>query len=747
MGWIWSALGVALTATAAWLAAGRRFGQVAPWPRRLGSFVLAWAWVTLGSEGLGSFGLLRAESLVGWSAFGLLLALVGGRAGRGRGVVPAPEGRGEPFGLASTLALGLVFWADWRWGLLAGLDPVKVVSDGPIYHLYFAARWWKAGRVFAVASPFGEVGATYFWANGELWYAWLMTLWGGDRLAKLGQVPFLLVAAATTYATSLRLGAGRPAALLASCWFASIMPLLLFAFEPNVDVLFTSAYLLACYFFLRHAMGDDEGPALALGALAAGLGLGTKPTGVVFFPPLLALVASQVASRSISVRRKAGHLLLLVLAPALMAGYWPIRNAWLTGNPLYPLQVEAFGRVWLRGWFGPGAMASSPYYLPATDWRALVDTLMAVIDPRLVPAWVAAILGGWAIGRRRSPDARWAWPFAALALLNVALYWLVIPYRTQQRFMLHALGLATVPLALLFDRGAWIRGAAAGLLALHLLTPVAWPVAVREAEIPWDLSRDVPNAVPAAINPPFDTATIQALASRWEFRSPLWVNLVLGVGSMAMAWAWLNSGRERSPVRWPGALAGTLVVGVLGAWAMGGGSRLPVPAFPDFVAGWMQLESRSGPAGVRVAYAGTNIPYYLMGGMLRNDVRYVNVDAHRDWLMHDYHRASADLGLPSTWPSPFPGWDRARPDYPGWLGNLRDGRIDVLVVTRVNPAEGAHNVADRDLFPIEKVWAEAHPEAFAPLYGVAEGNPKIRLYRLLPGKSPGGSTDRPARPH
>ena len=39
---------------------------------------------------------------------------------------------------------------------------VKVVSDGPIYHLYFAARWWKAGRLILVAAPFGENAATYF---------------------------------------------------------------------------------------------------------------------------------------------------------------------------------------------------------------------------------------------------------------------------------------------------------------------------------------------------------------------------------------------------------------------------------------------------------------------------------------------------------------------------------------------------------------------------------------------------------
>ena len=44
---------------------------------------------------------------------------------------------------------------------------VKVVSDGPIYHLYFAARWWKGAALILVAAPFGENAATYFPANGD----------------------------------------------------------------------------------------------------------------------------------------------------------------------------------------------------------------------------------------------------------------------------------------------------------------------------------------------------------------------------------------------------------------------------------------------------------------------------------------------------------------------------------------------------------------------------------------------------
>ena len=110
-------------------------------------------------------------------------------------------------------------------------------------------------------------------------------------------------------------------------------------------------------------------------------------------------------------------------------------------------------------------------------------------------------------------------------------------------------------------------------------------------------------------------------------------------------------------------------------------------------------------------------------------MRYVNVDGHRDWLMHDYHRDAMARGEP-TWPNSRPGWDRAQPDFQAWLANLQAEGIQLLVVTRVNPAEGPHNVADADRFPIERGWAESHPEFFEPLYGVNERDPFFRLYRL-----------------
>src|SRR5262249_23716954 len=96
-----------------------------------------------------------------------------------------------------------------------------------------------------------------------------------------------------------------------------------------------------------------------------------------------------------------------------------------------------------------------------------------------------------------------------------------------------------------------------------------------------------------------------------------------------------------------------------------------------------------------------------------------------------------------------------QPDFEAWIDNLEAEGIQLLVVTRLDPAEGLHNIADSEGFPIERRWADSHPERFEPLYGVAEHDSWFRLYRFdrRSGQSkssrswPNRRTDLPARSH
>ena len=371
-----------------------------------------------------------------------------------------------------------------------------------------------------------------------------------------------------------------------------------------------------------------------------------------------------------------------------------------------------------------------------------MDVLVAILDPRLVPLWLAAIAGAWAPWNSRTRPVRaWITLFAIMAVLNVALFWVVIPYRTQQRFMLQALGLAVVPLAALLDRSRWLRVAATVLLALHIFTPQNWPFASRESEIPWDLTRVVPNAIssPVILVPKMQPHYDPTSSSDPTFRPPLIVTGIL----LVWAWrrvrdSWANvDSRSRT---WP-ALASLLTLAFLWLGYRSVDHRYFDPTvrfyapFREYYSGWWNFDHYCRSRGVRVAYAGNNLPYYLLGPGLRNEVRYVNIDRHRDWLLHDYHREAMARGE-GLWPDSRPGWDRIHPDEQAWLDNLDAEGIQLLVVTRANPADGRQNVADTEGFPIERRWAETHPERFVLLYGQQERDPFFRLYRVIrPRKS------------
>ncbi len=500
---------------AGYWAARHALRMTAGLPRSLAAFALAWAWATVGMEALGSIGFLTYGALLAWTAAGLVVAAVFRQRDRGAAAtteVPRqPEGRAWEW--EAVVALGLVVWTTTIHGLGTLLGPVKVVSDGPIYHLYFAARWWQAGRIFVVAAPFGESVVSYFPAVGDLWFTWLLAGWGGDRLAKIGQLPFLLAAALAAFGCARRLGAGRSAAVIATTWFVAIFPFLLFTLVANVDTIFVASYLVGAFFFLRYALGDGRTPELSLGALAAGGVLGTKPTGIVFGGLLLGAAALAVWLRRSSLRQALGHLVLLGLLPLVMAGFWYGQNVWLTGNPMYPLHLNVLGRVWLAGWYGSDAMRLSPFYIAPDDWRALADILLAVFDPRMVPLWAAALCGAWRLGRRQPLLDPLVWAFSGLAVANLAAYWILVPYRTQQRFMLQAAGLMAIPLAQLFDRARWLRVLATGLLAIHLITAQSWPFAASDHDPPWDLTTFIPNVVPPSWSFPISPSCAR------EFRS------------------------------------------------------------------------------------------------------------------------------------------------------------------------------------------------------------------------------------
>ncbi|MFW6124949.1 MAG: hypothetical protein ACOC46_02270, partial [Pirellulales bacterium] len=359
------------------------------------------------------------------------------------------------------------------------------------------------------------------------------------------------------------------------------------------------------------------------------------------------------------------------------AAYWYGRNLWWTGNPVYPLHVEWFGKTILAGWYDTAAMRTSGYHLRSADLGAFVDRLTAVLDLRVVWLLAAGIVAGPALSlfTRHRAGRNWtAAALAALAAAQLAVYWFLIPYNTQERFLLPAFALALVPLAPVLERRAWLQVPLVALLAWHVLTPQ------------WSTAFSLPPQTRGAV------------------LLPIRGNLLL----------------EQAPWR---AMRRDPLLRFYPGWDFG---RVLLPA-------WRALERASAQAGKRIAYASTNLPYYLFGRGLRNDVFYVNVNAHPGWKPHDYHLARIRAGQREPADHPWPQWYREGPGYQTWLDNLRRRRIELLFVARENRHGRREALPGPPPFPIEYAWAEQHPEVFqrlGPPASPGQPEPWACVYRL-----------------
>jgi hypothetical protein len=644
--------------------------------------------------------------------------------------------------LLAAISLGVLLMEFARLFVPSLVGAVKVVSDAPIYHLYFAAKWWLAGAITWAPIPFGESAAPYFPANGDLWFLNLVA-WTGDlTLAKVGQAPFWILAGWWVVRLCKRLGASDGVSIIGAELWMTLTPLALFTFEANVDTIFAAWFLASVLFYVefdfrRNRESPDSAAAtespgfgtilLIHSLLAAGLAWGTKAPGLVFVPPWLAVV-SFLELRRLERRTPAavaGKLAFLWGVAVVPVAFWWIRNFVATGNPLYPLPIAAAGVTIAEGWYGPEVMRLSPYYIPFSDWRAFVDQLLAVVDPRVMPLVLFAILWwGKRLVRARTIEERWTRLLLGLGLATIALYWCLIPYRTQQRFFLHGLALFCPLLALCMDRVRGYRFLLTFVLCLHVLTPQTWPAAAPGREPPWDFSPFLPNAVPALA----PAAEIVMRAAMGDMRT--WGLFVFAAAGVA-AFCFRGSGRPRTTAAIAAICAAGLSVSIVAERSalerLGRGLRFPV--FPDYERAWNAFDAITKNSPKRVAYSGTNLAIYLMGPQFRNHVEYVNVNDKAEFMPHDYH-----LALPPDdrlWDDPRPTWERLTVSYDAWLKNLLDKRIDLVVVARANPNEGRANPYDRQGFPIERSWMDADPRRFRPVYGAREGDPEMRIYEVV----------------
>lgn len=400
-------------------------------------------------------------------------------------------------------------------------------------------------------------------------------------------------------------------------------------------------------------------------ACAAALGLAL---GTKYVGAVLVVPFAALAAIAAARQRRRPRPRDLVAVGALglgTGGFWYARNAIVTGNPFYP--VSALG---LPGLYDRAAMRAWDYHLPVAD----VGALGVMLAAGGIGFSIAAALG---LLRARPPIELALW--AAVC----ALFWVAVPYQ-ESRFLFAAFGVAAVAVGRAASR------------------PPAW--------LGW-------VALAIAIG-----------GELLEFPTPERLALIpAGLLGAVLALVWR---RIPAPARRPAARAGALGLGVASALALATGlghyrARDPGYAIGDDIdRAWSWFGGNVHDA--RVAYTGTNLAFPLAGRNLGNRVTYVNVAGEPGDRLHDFGRRQAPAKRGATTPEPAPYREGAQ--FETWLRNLRSARSDLLFVAAMDPIVQRNVAADKDGFPIERAWADAHPALFSPRYA----SPAARIYAVQP---------------
>ena len=472
------------------------------------------------------------------------------------------------------------------------------------------------------------------------------------------------------------------------------LPALLLPFIPWVLHQASSALvdlIMAALLIAALAFGHEyRSSRRRLDAAAAGLSLGLA-CGVKFVTlAYLPLVILPVLSAFIA--RRDGRAFLAFSLTGLLAGApWYVRNAWLTGNPLFPMDVSLFGHAILRGAYTRQSLMASALHVRG-GW-AVVAVATHAVGLWFSVVCIAGIVAGLFYCRRRAEWRSLAW----IAPVGLAWHFLVVPYSSQDRFLIWIAALSLLPLALWPDTGKgrlWLGFFLAALVG----TSLAYP------RIYWQW-----GSIQASTNPLVSTDAV-------ALRQMALVALIVALARYALL-----------AKTWRGTVVATVAVGIASTFVRPVMFVRPMNANIPMVlpiAGYIRL-LREHPNAV--AYSGHNAPYLLAGASGRTRVVYVNIDGLRNKHLYDYVRDAAAAGQRAA-ANGEPDRDRRNPSFQAWRAAMVDLGIQYLFVEPMSPSGAADIGRDSDGFPVERAWARGHPEAFRPV----ASDRKWEIYAVLP---------------
>ncbi|MDQ3439324.1 MAG: hypothetical protein M3478_03130 [Planctomycetota bacterium] len=546
-------------------------------------------------------------------------------------------------------------------------------DDALTYHLPAALQWLQTGRIDLFPTWFFNPANAYSPLGGSMFMAWLIAPTGNDVLVRYVQLGPLLLLFLVVLELGRLLGARDATAALVATACVMTRSFVNQIIVPKDD-LFLTVFCVAAVMSLASTRADEKWAPLRAG-VSIGLLLAMKYTAM-FSLPILLLMAD-VPSRHARWRR-GGWVVALAIA-ALLAGPWYVRNAMLTGNPLFPIDITIGGASLLNGLFS--MTRSAAMRRPAEILNVLMGGHGFYGPPPramvlLLLAWFAALVMNFRAALREP-----LWRASLIgSVASIAMFVVLAPY-AEVRFIYPAIGL-------LFAVAAGVAGRIrhpGDLIAAGTLLVVVFSTTLADSTAKQGFA--IVGLIVAAL-----------VAAMYAFMPPRFARRV----RVATALSFFVLCGGYAYVNWA-AYLNEYAAGRSDAWTAVHG---------DIAKGWAAVD-REVPAGSVVAYANAHFVYPLQGATLRNRIVYA---PSRPGLgaMHD---------LP---PSPIPlAGEQIRTLFAEQTQHAADARTwrDNLVATG---ADYLFVAKDGEIQPPELSFIAERSAAFELLHD----DPAAALYRI-----------------
>ncbi len=298
---------------------------------------------------LGIFGVLNYQSVwvINLIVFGVVAALLGRKVVKKTTFPPPPK-----LDTFTFLAIFTPFLGVFILRYFNALFQIPIEYDNVSYHLPFVVEWLKTGNLMdiyysAFAGPLG-----YYPSNFELFDLWVFLPFGRDYFVNLLNFPIFPLLILAIYATCINFKIKPKIALLCAAIFIYMPQTFRQMGVPLVDLFFTLTFVTSIY-FLQEFWKSSKLSDAALFGISTGLFVGTKYLGAPYVLPLffaLAIIAL------VKFWKDKKHLCKVFaysgIGSIIGGGFWYIRNWIEVGNPIFPVEVEAFGIKIFGGYYG-----------------------------------------------------------------------------------------------------------------------------------------------------------------------------------------------------------------------------------------------------------------------------------------------------------------------------------------------------------------------------------------------------------